>query len=128
MNDQEIMAWIKENAPPSCDSAWQIFRGKVSRDRFRKLWNQYHNKPSRESVEEWVGKQKDITKGIDPRVLFLDIEVSEGVGTFYDAYKGRIRRILQPQILMSVAWQFLGEDSVKVVKLPDYKGYRAGLF
>lgn len=128
MDEKVILDWLELNKPIECDSAWQSFKDQITRKDFRVIWHKYKEIKKSPSVESWVAQQKDFIRGQDIKVLFLDIEVSEGVGTFYDAYKGRIRRILQGQIIMSVSWQFQDEDEVHVRKLPDYAGYTPGIF
>lgn len=78
--------------------------------------------------ETWVAKQKDVPIGTRARILYLDLEISPMLSYNYEAYESNALKILKSPMLVSFGWQWEGEKDVHCVALPDYKGYRKGIF
>lgn len=56
-------------------------------------------------------------------MVFYDIEVSYILGAAWELYDTNIVKVLRDPYIMSVAWQWLGEDEIHVKTLRDFEGY-----
>lgn len=57
----------------------------------------------------------------EPKILLLDIETSPGLGWFFDFKKEyNIVEVKQQPFLLSIAWQWLGDDSIHVKTIRDF--------
>jgi DNA polymerase elongation subunit (family B) len=57
----------------------------------------------------------------------LDIETAPSLGWVWRKYQQDVIEFQQNWYMLSFAYKWLGETTVSVRALPDYKGYRPGL-
>lgn len=62
-----------------------------------------------------------------PAICLLDIETSPIKGYTWTTWDANVLKILEPSKIISVAWKELGDATVKVKALCDYKGYKKGV-
>jgi hypothetical protein len=62
------------------------------------------------------------------KILLVDIETAPSLGYYFDLWKeGNIINTKANWYMLSFAYQWLGEKSVKTFALPDYPGFRANM-
>lgn len=62
------------------------------------------------------------------KTLFIDLETSPYVGLTWGKYEQDVIEFLQESKVISMAWKWEGNKKVYCMALPDYSGYRAGIF
>lgn len=79
--------------------------------------------------EDSIAVEKEILRGRQPRILYVDIETSPQLGWFWGmTYETNIIRIEQYMKIISIAWRWEGEKKVHVKALPDFEGYEPNRF
>jgi len=128
VTDAEYLDWLKEKNFISAEEAFKVLRGKITRSHLREIWTKYRNWKTVQPYDpvEMVRVSKDFLKGRETHVLLLDLEVSPILGTTYEAYKSNLIWIEKPPMIVTMAWQWFGEDEIHVKGLPDYDGYKPG--
>jgi hypothetical protein len=76
--------------------------------------------------EKFVADSKDFIRGHDPKVLYIDTEISPILGWTYRAYEDNLVRIEQDPKIVSVSWAW-GDGRIEAKALPDFK-YKANRF
>lgn len=124
MNDQEILEWLKENKPVSCEQAFDVLRhSKITQRGLRGIWKTYRNWNAVQPYENWVAKQKDFLGGRDARVLNIDGEIAPSVTLSFDFFKTSPFRILTPRKIISLSCSFNGEKKIWGKTIADYPEY-----
>lgn len=81
----------------------------------------------KKQLEEWVSEQKDFQRGVEPKLLYLDLEISPMLVFTFSAYEANAISIkMHPQII-SFSWSWNDEKKIYVRALPDYRGYKKGV-
>lgn len=62
------------------------------------------------------------------KTLFIDLETSPYVGFSWGKYEQDIIEFLQESKVISMAWKWEGRSQIYCMALPDYSGYKAGIF
>lgn len=80
--------------------------------------------------EKDVARQKDVFGSFVPAALYVDIETSYGVGTYWGNKMWQVDILdeLQPPMPIMVGYMWHGDKKARSIQLPDYKGYKPGLF
>lgn len=61
-----------------------------------------------------------------PRILLTDIETAPDVAYVWGVYQTNAIAIARHWYVLSVGYKWADEDEIKVVSLPQYKGYKGG--
>lgn len=78
--------------------------------------------------EKEISVQKDFHRGEKVKILYLDLEISPMVALTFSAYEANAFQVKKPPIIIAFAYQWEGEKTIHGKILPDYEGYKAGLF
>lgn len=70
---------------------------------------------------------KDFERGREPKILYLDLEISPMLAWTYSAYESNALSIKKQPQIVSFAYQWDGEKKIHVRTLPDYEGYKPGV-
>jgi hypothetical protein len=61
-----------------------------------------------------------------PKILYFDIENAPNKSWVWGQYDQNVIAHVEEWYMLSVAWQWAGEDTIHVKSLADYKGYKPG--
>jgi DNA polymerase elongation subunit (family B) len=80
--------------------------------------------------ERDIARQKDVLESRRPKVLYVDIETSYAVGTFWGSrmWKTDILDVIQESMPIMVGYMWEGDKKARSFCLKDFKGYKPGLF
>lgn len=63
-------------------------------------------------------------KANNPRILLYDIETSYTIGAVWGLYDQNVAVTLKEPYIISFSWKWLGDKTVKVLSLPDFKEFK----